>query len=320
MLAAAGAFAIARPAFADADFQGAARYSAERGGVSLLVMQHGNVLFEDYPDLGGPMRAWELASGTKSFCGIMAAAGVKDGLLRLDENCADTLGEWRVDPRKSRITLRQLLTLTSGIGGGALGRPPPYAEALAAPAAFQPGETFQYGPAPFQIFGEILRRKLSGDPLAYLQQRIFDPIGVRPPRWRRGADGHPHLPSGAALTARDWAAFGAYVLSQPADLDAAAYAANFTPTRANPGYGLTWWLLRPGLVPPSARGAGVGSAPQDFGAYDIRMAAGAGNQRLYLIPAKDLLIVRQAQISMRELRRDRWDDGAFLNFFRALVT
>lgn len=307
------------------DMQGAATYSADRQGVSLLVMRRGEIVFEDYPNGGGPDRAWELASGTKSFCGIIAASLAQEGRLALDERCADTLSEWRGERRRSRITVRELLTLTSGIGGGSIGRPPPYAEAVAQPAQFEPGERFQYGPAPFQIFGEIVRRKTGDDPLAYLQTRIFNPLGIEPQRWRRGADGNPHLPSGAALTARDWAAFGRFVMSprrgEPV-LHPAVDAALWQGTAANPGYGLTWWLLRPGLIGPTRserRRAGIPTDEQlESMGFDVRMAAGAGNQRLYLIPERDLIIVRQATGIARALRGrgEDWSDAEFLAFFR----
>jgi CubicO group peptidase (beta-lactamase class C family) len=306
------------------DIRGAAVYSAERLGVSLLVMRGGEIVYEDYPNEGGDDRAWELASGTKSFSGIIAASLAQEGRLTLDERCADTLSEWRTDPRKSRITIRELLTLTSGIGGGFIGRPPPYAEAVAQPALYEPGERFQYGPAPFQIFGEIVRRRTGHDALAHIQSRIFNPLGIEPQRWRRGTDGFPHMPSGAALTARDWAAFGRYVMSpsrgEPV-LDRTVYDALWRGTVANPGYGLTWWLLRRGLVGPTRserRRAGLPTDEQlETMGLEVRMAAGAGNQRLYLIPEREMTIVRQAT-GVREALRGRsqdWNDAAFLRFF-----
>jgi CubicO group peptidase (beta-lactamase class C family) len=180
-----------------------------------------------------------------------------------------------------------------------------------------PGERFAYGPTPFQIFGEIIRRKTNGDPLAYLQRRIFDPLDIEPQRWRRGADGMPHLPSGAALTARDWARFGWFVMQGgEGRVDRAALAECFEGSRANPGYGLSWWLLRNGLIPPG-RNAGLEidtALSQRLGG--VSMAAGAGNQRLYLVPALELVVVREATGILQALmRRDsgpRWSDAEFL--------
>lgn len=314
--------AVSQPAEAVADYAAAARYSAERSGVSLLVMQGRQTLFEDYPR-GSPERFYELASGTKSFTGIMAAALVQDGLLTLDEVCADTLTEWRADPLKRTATIRSLLSLESGAGGGAIGSPDTYAGSVAAPFA-GPAGTFRYGPAPFQIFGEIVRRKLiaaglDDDVLGWMQSRILEPAGVSIGNWRR-RDGQPTLPSGAQLTARDWARFGRFVLDGgivdgQARLDAAALADNFQPSAANPGYGMSWWLLRPGLIPPAPTSR-IDAAPAKLARLpDVRMAAGAGNQRLYLVPERDLLIVRQADGILRQARGQglSWSDADFLS-------
>ena len=78
----------------------AAAYSAASRGVSMLVMVDGRVVFQDYPNGGSPGAAHELASGTKSFWGVAAAAAAADGILSLDEPVAKTLTEWRADPRR----------------------------------------------------------------------------------------------------------------------------------------------------------------------------------------------------------------------------
>ncbi len=324
-LAASAAACFATPARAQAvnlNFEAAAAYSAARRGVSLVVLQRGERVFEDYPNEGGAERGWELASGTKSFTGIMAAAAIRDRLISSwDELCADTLTEWRNGERR-RITLRHLLSLTSGIDGGPIARPPAYADAIAQQAGATPGERFAYGPTPFQIFGEIMRRKLDGDPLAYLQRRVFDPLDIAPTNWRRGRDNNPHMPSGAGLTARDWARFGLFVIRDGEDrLDRDALRACFEGTRANPGYGLSFWLWRDGLVPPG-RTQSVSIDPaitRRFG--PISMAAGAGDQRLYLLPQLDLVIARQATGILRALRQRRRDPDGFSDagFLRTLL-
>lgn len=321
---AGGIALVATPAAAGArsrDYTAAAAYSAERRGISFLVQQGDRIIFEDYPgrQTGRPH---ELASGTKSFSGILAAAMVQDGLLALDEPCADTLSEWRDDPVKRTATIRSLLSLSSGVGGGSIGRPSTYAASVAQPFAGAPGE-FRYGPAPFQVFGEIVRRKLaasgrSDDVLAFMDERLFRPAGVTHGSWRRQA-GQPTLPSGAHFDARNWARFGAFVrggcrINGRAIVDAAALADCFRPTPANPGYGLTWWLLRPGLIPPSPRSPIDASASALAGLPTVSMAAGAGDQRLYLIPEHDLVVVRQATgILARRRRGDAdWSDADFL--------
>lgn len=326
-LAASAAACVAAPAAAQTvfNFDAAATYSAARRGVSMLAMRRGEIIFEDYPNQGSAAHGWELASGTKSFTGVMAAAAIQDRLIASwDERAADTLSEWRNDDRR-HISIRHLLSLTSGIGGGPIARPPAYADAIAQPAEVAPGEGFAYGPTPFQIFGEIIRRKTNGDPLDYLTQRILAPLGIQPTHWRRGADGMPHMPSGAGLTARDWARFGWFVLQGgEGRVGSDALAQCFIASRANPGYGLSFWLLRPGLVAPG-RNAGIEidiEIAERVGG--ISMAAGAGNQRLYLIPALDLVIARQATGILQALRRrargPEWSDAEFLRLALSSVT
>lgn len=313
-LIAGAAACVSRPAQAQTlDFAAAADYAARRRGVSLLVSRAGNRLYENYTNGGGAGRGWELASGTKSFTGVMAAAAVQDGLLALDERASETLSEWRGDARKRRITIHQLLSLESGLQSrGPTRRPPTYADAVDTPAVEEPGAVFAYGPAPFQIFGEIMRRKTGGDPLNYLRRRVFDPLRIAPTDWRRGDDGMPFMPQGAHFTARDWAVFGEWVrVGGQGLVDRNALAQCFVPSHANPGYGMSWWLLRPGLIPPG-RMAGVdvdAAMSERFGT--IRMAAGAGDQRLYVVPELELVVARQATFR-GILRSPRWSDADFL--------
>lgn len=307
----------------------AALYSAQHRGIALLVMVDGQILFEDYPGRGRPSRAHELASGTKSFSGVMAVAAVQDGLLSLEEPLAQTLTEWQGDPWRSQINLRQLLHLTSGIPGGNLARPPTYQAALETPAEAPPDTRFSYGPIPFQIFGELMRRKLKGDPLEYLTRRIFEPIGLEYAFWRRGPDGHPHLPSGAFLTARNWARFGELVRQGgrwqgQQVVDEALLQKCFEPSRVNPIYGLTWWLGRP--ISPAQRAA-IGRVGQGIDALagtpglpdDLVIAAGAGDQRLYISRKLKLVVVRQAEGIVESLagRQTGFSDAVFL---RLLLT
>lgn len=313
---------LAAPALArSARFAAAARYAAERRGAALLVLREGRTLFEATTDAGAPGQAFEIWSGTKSFCGPMLAAAAADGLLRPDAPCAEVLPEWRGDPARAAITPLDLLTLTAGFRGGGL-RPPGYAEAVGERPVTAPGARFAYGPVPFQIFGEMLRRRLAAtgrppDPLAYLQARLLDPIGIAPGGWRRGRDGNPLLPQGAAFAARAWGRFGEAMLraeSEPGPgLDRRVMARLFRGTRANPGYGLTWWLAEPGLIPPGPRAdPGPVGAP-DLAAERIVFAAGGGDQRLYLWRRRRVVVVRQATGGLLPGRRGPgWTDATFL--------
>jgi len=277
-------------------FKPAADYLSTCNGHALLVYRDGQLVFEDY--LNGYRRddPHRLASGTKSFVGVLAAMAVEDRLIKLEERVASTLTEWQDDDRKKQITIRQLLTLTSGIAGGDVGDVPSYKDAVRlAEAKFPPGEKFQYGPVPFQCFGELLRRKLEPSKEtveSYLPRRLLGPIGLKPSFWRKDAHGNPNLPSGAHLTAREWAKFGLFVLNKGAWegkqlVSEKLLAECFQGTKAHPTYGLTFWLNA-----------------SDERPRDLVMAAGAGKQKLYIVPSQKLLIVQFAEASRRFQERE----------------
>ena len=149
--------------FGGDSLRSAADYLKDRNGHAMLVYHRDKLVFEEYFNGWSADKPHRLASGTKSFSGAMLAAAVEDGLLKLDEKVADTIVEWKDDARKSQITIRHFLSLTSGIYGGSTREASPSCArgVIIAGAKFWPGQRFQYGPIPYQVFGELMRRKLA---------------------------------------------------------------------------------------------------------------------------------------------------------------
>jgi len=292
---------------AEADLAAAADYSQAYRGQTCLVLFDGRTVLERYSGGGAAERRQMLASGSKSFVGIAAVAAVEDGLIDLDEPVAKVLTEWAADPERARITHRQLLTLTSGLTASERGSPtraPAWAEIAARPIVARPGASFAYGAYPLNTFAYALQRRLGDETFeAYLKRRIFDPLGVTV-EWKfRCADGHPQVGGGAFMTARDWARFGEFVrldgqVDGRAILPPGRVAGCFTGTEANPAYGLTWWLKKPvgdalrrqSLI-VSEEWAEAANCP--WLPDDLVAACGAGKQRLYVIPSRKLVVVRQ---------------------------
>ncbi len=256
------------------NLEGAAAYARRHGLEALLVLRDGDTLFETFGEAFDAHRAHALYSGTKSFWGPLALAAQGEGLLDLDEPVGATFSAWSAGA-KSRVTLRHLLTLTSGIGFGGLGNAVPiYERALAVDLKNEPGSTFTYGGIPLQVFGAVLAAKLAPQALTpheYLARRIFAPIGLEVERWRSLADGTKPLPTGAFLSASQWAKFGRFALEN------ASLAPCFAGTAANPKYGLGWWLAEP------ANPLGV--------VY----ASGSGGQAMYLVRRERLVVVKFAR-------------------------
>ena len=322
---------VAEPLNAAAGCQAAIAYSASESGVSVYVLKHGKVVCESYAGEGGPDKAHEIWSGTKSFTGLMAAVAAKEGMLSLDEKVSDTISEWKSDPQKATVTIRQLLSLSSGISNlnQPGGRAPGYAEAVKTPFTAAPGEKFQYGPQSFQVFGELIQRKLKarGTPMSsrdYLKARILDPIGMVWADWRSTPEGDPILSQASIFTAHEWAKFGEFVrkggITPAGDrlVDPETFRQLFDGSAANPAYGVSWWLPRPTPAPD------VLTASIDLTRHsadlpaDMVVAGGAGNQRMYVVPSCGLTAVRQASfdpavaLQAGPQRARTWSDFTFI--------
>jgi len=268
------------------DVEAALAYAERHTLHALLIVVDGTPVFERYAGGYDAEKPHALYSGTKSFWGVTAAAAHDDGLLDLDEPVAQTIAEWKADSRKARVTLRELLALTSGIGFGGLGSAVPmYERALAVPIKDEPGERFTYGGIPLQVFGAVLARKLAAlkqSPHDYLRARLLDPIGMHVATWRSLADGTQPLPTGAFVTAPEWAKFGRFIVDgarwngQPLVRET-SLAPCFMGSSANPRYGLGWWL-HPIETPPG-----------------IVHASGSGGQAMYIIPSERTVVVKFGQ-------------------------
>ena len=255
-------------------------YVTKHGGQVLLVERGGTRECSDYAEGWDEDRAHALYSGTKSFWGVLAVAARDDGLLALDEPVADTIGAWREEAGKRKVTLRMLLALTSGFGFGGLGNAvPTFDAALALDLRDAPGTTFRYGGIPLQVFGAVMARKLEMrklSPRAYLHERLLDPLGIRVANWRTLKDGSETLPTGAFLGAGEWLKYGRFLLAggrhgETQLVRGESLAECFAGSAANERYGLGFWL-----------------APADDAVY----ASGAGGQGLYVLRSQGLVAVR----------------------------
>jgi CubicO group peptidase (beta-lactamase class C family) len=292
----------------------AAKYSESKRGVSMLVMQNGRTIFEHYANGGSAGGRWPIFSGTKSFWGMAALAAAHDGLLKLDDLVADTITEWKSDPRKSRITIRQLLNQADGIEGASFLQRASIRDrntmAIRLPTLAEPGASFIYGPSHLQIFSELLRRKLGGrSTIAYFEGHVSDRLGLGRLNYKKDARGNPLPATGFELTAREWARLGELVLGNgnyrwrqivPANLLREALAGS----QANPSYGLTFWLNSQAANGREADLERMLDLPwqnvqwnsvcicKDAPA-DMVVALGSHYQRLFIIPSLKAIVVRQ---------------------------
>ncbi|MDR2857186.1 MAG: beta-lactamase family protein [Novosphingobium sp.] len=176
-------------------------------------------------DPQGPDSLYRIYSMTKPITGIAAMMLIDEGRLRLDQPLADILPRFArmqvqktydgsitdLEPARSPITIRQLLTHTSGLGYAIIqrgpikaafekagivagqisrqpipelrrGRPVPslaiFADRLAEmPLVYQPGTRWSYSTG-LDLMGRVIE-VVSGLPFdSFLQQRLFGPLGM----------------------------------------------------------------------------------------------------------------------------------------------
>ena len=156
---------------------------------------------------------FDLASLTKSLATATAVMQLDEqGKVRIDEPVQTYLPDFNPadDPRRAQVTLRMLLTHTSGIAGD-LSLDGPWgldkadkaegvSRALAAWVVFSPGERFHYSDINFIILGALLE-KITGEPEdVYVQGNVFAPLGMSDTHYLPAAKAcGPHQIRGTAI-------------------------------------------------------------------------------------------------------------------------
>ncbi|MBP9224846.1 MAG: serine hydrolase [Verrucomicrobiales bacterium] len=307
-------------------------YSGKHSGVGMIVAEAGVIRYEDYYNGHKGKEPLHIYSGTKSFFGVLAVIAEEEGILKLDDLVAETLPEWRDDPRKKLIPIRELLNFTSGLETGfeqIYGRTTADKLLLGVglKATRERGATFLYGPGNLQVFCEVLRRKLVKRGTTYeryLRHKLIDPLGISISEWRADSHGNVIPSAGMYMNARDWLSFGNMVVAggtwkgrQLVETDSLRKC--FTGTSINPAFGLCFWL-NGHRDDPKAREVDVEllldrePMPEDWShsclsksaPKDLVCSLGSNFQRLYLVPSMQLTVVHQGK------KGDNFRDAEFL--------
>jgi CubicO group peptidase (beta-lactamase class C family) len=168
----------------------------ERFSGSILVARDGKVIVSksygmanvelDVPNK--PNTVFRLASITKQFTASAIMMLQERGKLNTGDSICKHLTDcpavWQP------ITIRHLLTMTSGIAGASLteigpprGLPVPHDQWLEAtkkkPLAFTPGEMFRYNNSGYTLLGLIIERVSGKSYGEFLQENIFTPLGMK---------------------------------------------------------------------------------------------------------------------------------------------
>jgi len=295
----------------EAGFDPAALEAAVRGALDdqsfcVLVLRRGRIVAEAYGSRGGRDEVHELASAAKSVVSVLVGIAIDEGRIKgVDQSASDFIVQWKGTP-KAAITIRNLLTMTSGLHfqGLAIRNIAGDQLALNAAAALDspPGTHWAYATPMLHLLYHLLEIA-TGEPFeAFAQRALIGPLGMENWTWvtneGQGATGPVKNYYTARCSARDLARFGLFALRggrwKGRQLVSASYfrAATSPSQVINPAYGYLWWLN----AHPGENAAGTktgyqfaGSPPDTFGAL------GAGGQVAIETPSRDLVVVRQGR-------------------------
>jgi CubicO group peptidase (beta-lactamase class C family) len=265
-------------------------------------------------------------SMAKTLVGLLIGAALDDGsLTSLDAPASRWLTEWASDGR-SRITLRELLQMCSGLGSARHDNDPTSdigymhlgTDSLYIVAGVrlveEPGTRFEYNSINTQALAIVLERATGRRYADYLSERLWQPIGARDAAvWLDEVGGLPKASSGILATARDWARIG--LLLQHGGrcagrqvVSTGYIAAMTTPSALEPDYGFHVWLGNGGIRREEE------DHDEPFVPKDLLYLDGKHYQRVYVIPSLELVMVRVGE------RSKDWDDSFLPNLFaRALA-
>lgn len=285
----------------------------------IVIVRAGYLVREHYTFMGLPNSRFDIWSCTKSFTGAAWGLLLDDSShgrlpngITVDLNSpayaflpqVDQLS----DPRKERITIGHLLTMTSGIPGEAMGiygvptatgngsiehalgqcanRYGRWVDQLVA----EPGECWGYSdPAMIHLsllFANIMEEEMH----EFMARRLFSPIGIEEASWSTvGGSGFlgPHTSAhvGLHISARELARFG-YLLCHKGNWNGFQVLpewwivqATQSSQRLNPEYGYTFWV--------NTNGSRWPGLPKDMFALE-----GYNSNRCYVIPSLDLVVAR----------------------------
>ena len=255
-----------------------------------------------------PLDGWSM---TKSVTSILVGRAVTLGLLDIDAPIGPLYPE--ADAEHAALTPRHLLTMSSGLrvswGRDLMPQPDRVRDALALPFDHEPGSHWDYHQSAVTLLANVVERAVGRDLQDFAHDELFGPLGIRRGgwSWERDRAGHTEGWAHLHMKSRDWARLGQLMLQggrgRGRQLISADYAREaVAPSPANGAYGFLFLLNAGGsYVLPSVEGEDEGSGPLVPAApEDMYLMAGNQEQRQWVIPSRDLVIVRMGTAGSRE--------------------
>lgn len=264
---------------------------------AFIILYNGRIVAEKYFGSFTADSLWYWASAGKTLTATLVGIAQQEGLLSLSDPASKYLGEgWTslTKPKEQQITIRHLITMTSGLDDGVPDDHCTLPSCLQFKAA--PGTRWAYHNAPYTLLEKVVENASGKSYNTYFREKIRDKAGMNG-LWIKNGWNNVYYSN-----ARSMARFGLMILAgaqwngAPV-LNDKAYinAMSATSQNLNLSYGYLWWLNgKASHMLPTVQmvfnGSMVPNAPADMYA-----ALGKNDQKVYVVPSKKLVIIRMGE-------------------------
>ena len=183
---------------------------------NLMVIRGGQVICEcSHP--GYSVNIWHLShSMSKTVTGMAIGILVDRGLLSLDERVVDLFPDAHYhDPRYERITVRHLLSMSSGakfFEAGVVSETRWTDAFFSSGLSYEPGQGFNYNSMNSYILARIAVMRSGESLTAFLRKNLFDPLHITNFFWEIGPEGIEKGGWGLFMSAESWGKLGLMML------------------------------------------------------------------------------------------------------------
>jgi len=263
---------------------------------SFLILHNGRMVVEEYFDDHNQNANWTWFSAAKSLTSVGVGIAQAEGFLDLEDKTSDYLGDnWSFADQEKQdlIKVRNHVTMTTGFDNNIVNF---LQWTCTAPLCMQyetdAGTRWSYHQGAFTLTQDIISQATGMDFKEYLRDRVQNKIGING-FWTNILDVRIFNSN-----SRGMARFGLLALNEGNWDGEQIYPAEYhqqmtnTSQEMNKAYGYLWWLngkqdFLTTLDQTLHQGSLVPNAPADMYA-----ALGANDQKIYVVPSLDMVVVR----------------------------
>ena len=275
---------------------------------SLLVSHRGNLVLERYFNGARATQLANIKSASKSVISALVGIAISKGHIRsVDEKAAAYFPELAADndAMKRGISIEDLLTMrsglasTSGRGYGAWVQSKNWVRyVLQRPLIDPPGTRIEYSTGSSHLLSAIITKATKMSTWQFAQEELAKPLGFSQAKWPTDPQGIYFGGNEMLMTPRQMIEFGELYLNQGKAGDRQIISKDWI-DKTQIGRGRSRW--------GSDREYGYGFWIREFNGHTSYYAWGYGGQFVFIVPARDLVIVTTSRSDVSRERRDHLD-------------